>query len=302
MTFLRSFLITLFAAAALLHVLLPLPSETAVAHLRGAPDSAPDTAQTAVAPVTPAAVQPVTLAPKVRYDARIFEGPLTLTTTDFTYDAPQNIARSFSFTQTTQTGTELRRQWFGHGMTFGKPRATVILLHGAGRNGLSMIDMWRSTAEREQLVLLAPNSSLASDWSLIDDGADFLKQLLTEAAAHYPIDQQNVYLMGHSAGGVLASYVANHSNGPWKAVATHAGSMPADWVRPAPEGIPLIAYIGDQDQSVPLAEVTATARALAQAGHPVTQFTIPGHSHWYYEIGPQIAPYMWQQMATLGGQ
>ncbi|MGB0507235.1 MAG: hypothetical protein ACPGGK_13650 [Pikeienuella sp.] len=34
----------------------------------------------------------------------------------------------------------------------------VVLFHGAGRSGLSMIDMWQSTARKHGIVLIAPNS------------------------------------------------------------------------------------------------------------------------------------------------
>ena len=38
---------------------------------------------------------------------------------------------------------------------------------------------------------------------------------------------------------------------------------------------------------------------MALAGHPVQLVLIPGHTHWFYEIGPQNAEDAWAWFAAL---
>jgi predicted esterase len=50
-----------------------------------------------------------------------------------------------------------KQSWYEYAPAGRKPKAAVVLLHGAGRDGLSMLDMWQATADRHDLLLIAPN-------------------------------------------------------------------------------------------------------------------------------------------------
>ncbi len=190
------------------------------------------------------------------------------------------------------------RVWFGlNGSQTDTPKPTIVLLHGSGRSGRSMLDMWSETAKRNDLVLIAPNA-LHSHWATSEDGEAFLEKVLAEAAKEYPIDTNQLFLFGHSSGGVQAQSIANKGFGPWKAIATHAGVLPLGRIMPARDALPLHLYIGTDDLIFPLGAARTSAQRLALAGHDVELIIIPDHSHWYYRIGPKISESAWERFRS----
>lgn len=183
------------------------------------------------------------------------------------------------------------RTW--HALAAGRPgaRPLVVLLHGSGRDGAAMIDMWQDVARREGLLLVAPDSADPAGWSRAEDGPAFLDALLAEVAALHPYDPGAVFLYGHSAGAMAALSLA--ADGPWRAVAAHGGAPRLDTLGPARRAVPLRVQIGDADPLFPLPEVRAAAAALARQGHDVELAVIPGHGHWLYDLGPRLAADAW---------
>lgn len=177
------------------------------------------------------------------------------------------------------------------------PRPVVVLLHGAQRSGLSMIDMWRATADREGLVLLAPDAAGAG-WDPRADGPDFLVAVLNDAARLGPLDPARVHLFGHSSGATLALLYANRAPGPWVSVGAHAGVLPPAAVAPAARPVPIRLWLGEADHLFPLDDARASARALADAGHAMDLVAIRGHTHWYYAIGPKVSDWAWDFFAA----
>jgi predicted esterase len=165
----------------------------------------------------------------------------------------------------------------------------VILLHGAGRDGRAMLDMWDDIAHKGAF-LLAPDAT-GPQWNTVGDGPDFLAALLDEAAAVQPFDRERIYLYGHSAGANMALYLVNCSDFPIQAVAVHAGVLPNCWGSALAR--PQLIQIGDSDQTFPLQAVERAADQIAALGSPVTLQIIPGHDHWFYAIGPALADEAW---------
>ncbi len=122
--------------------------------------------------------------------------------------------------------------------------------------------------------------------------------MLAEAQRVHGFDPARVYLFGHSAGGGHAMRLANAGEGPWRAVAAHAGASRAWSFDPRADAVPLRLYAGDEDTTMPLAEVRASAEALVEAGHNVELVTILGHGHWYYAIGPRLARDAWSFLSA----
>lgn len=168
----------------------------------------------------------------------------------------------------------------------------VLLLHGSGRDGRAMLDMWQAIAG-QGAVLLAPDALDPRGWSAAEDGPDFMAALLTEAARIAPFDRQRVYLYGHSAGANMALRLGQCTGFAVRAVAVHAGALPpcAGFGRPIPH--PYLIQIGDRDATFPLEAVRASAQKIAASGSPVTLEVIPGHSHWFYAAGPALAADAW---------
>src|SRR5271170_6642271 len=105
-------------------------------------------------------------------------------------------------------------------------RAPVLLrLHGSGRDGMSLIDPWRGLAQKEGIILVAPDSSDPTKWDYRKDSLDFLHAVLEEVESKYSVDPRRVYLFGHSAGAMYALYLSIVESEYFAATAIHAGSL-----------------------------------------------------------------------------
>ena len=220
---------------------------------------------------------------------RSLRGP---TPAQFQYSVPDGLSAV-----TTQHNTRGRR-WHSLIRPGTLPAPVVILLHGAGRKGLSMIDMWQDVARQNGIVLIAPDSQ-AKSWDVSDLTQSVLEDMLTTVSATRPIDRNQIYLFGHSDGAIYAAYLINRRLGPWRAAALHAGFGPAEGYLPAQTAKPIRLYLGDRDHIFVMSKAEAAAKALARAGHAITIQRIPDHTHWFYAAGPKIARDAWQWFTSL---
>ena len=60
----------------------------------------------------------------------------------------------------------------------GGPLPLLLLLHGSGRDGMSLMDKWLKLAATEGIVVAAPNSLDPQFWSAPADGPDFLRDIV----------------------------------------------------------------------------------------------------------------------------
>ena len=188
----------------------------------------------------------------------------------------------------------VERHWFSYSTdTSGSARPTIVLLHGSARSGLSMIDMWRKLADQQRLVLIAPDAFQQSGWKFQTDGPAFLEAVIKAAAQEYPVDMENLFVFGHSAGAVFAQMLAERTAGPWKAVAAHAGYLPVDRLTGASGDLPILFLLGDEDASFPMDGAKRSAGVFAKAGHPTRLVALEGHTHWYYHKAPAINAKAW---------
>lgn len=220
----------------------------------------------------------------------------------YVYQPPQDVGtlHQFEIGPVGGFGAPEPRRWYGFGPTEGAPRPVVVLLHGAGRNGAAMIDMWQDLAKRQDIVLVAPDAR-STRWSLVTDGPMFLGALLKEAAALYPLDADRIFLAGHSDGGAHAMRIANLGGGPFRAVVTHSGHSNPIRMIPALSPVPVHSFVGDADVAFTVDSSRTALEHLARAGHPTSLTVIPDHNHWYYGIGKSLAPLMWQRLTSTQG-
>ena len=187
--------------------------------------------------------------------------------------------------------------WWGWGPDGDAPRPVVIALHGAGRDGESMVDIWRETAEREGIVIVAPDFAADPGWDLADPDPRRLVDALDAAAALWAVDRDRVALFGHSRGGMAAQRLANAHAGPWRAVAVHAGTLPAHLMQGVEDGAPILHMLGSVDRTFPLGPAREAAQAIAAKGHPYELMILEGHNHWLYAAGEGIADAAWDWLA-----
>lgn len=176
------------------------------------------------------------------------------------------------------------------------PAPLVVLLHGSGRNGQSLMDKWKELGLKEGIVLVAPDAISTQGWRSPDDGPDFLHDLVSEVKAQHPVDPRRMYVWGHSAGATFALYIGLFESEYFAAVAIHAGALRPDDVQiveRASRKIPFHIAVGTVDRFFPLEAVRATREMLVKSGFSVDLVEMKGHDHWYYDLAPKINATAW---------
>lgn len=177
------------------------------------------------------------------------------------------------------------------------PAPLLILLHGSGRNGNSLVEKWKDLASKEGVILAGPDSQDAQVWKTPEDGPDFLYDLVEELKAKHPVNPRRVYLFGHSGGAVFALGMSMFESKYFAATAIHAGAWrdPREYslIDFAKRKIPLAIAVGDQDPLFPVQAVKATGDKLKESGFVVEVTIIKGHNHWYYDRAPKINEQLW---------
>lgn len=109
------------------------------------------------------------------------------------------------------------------------PAPLLLLLHGSGRDGMSQINEWKDLAEKQGIVLVAPDSANSREWSMNTDGTEFLHEVVEAVRAKHSIDGSRLYVFGHSAGAVFALYMGVMESRYFAAAGVHAGAMGEDF-------------------------------------------------------------------------
>ena len=174
----------------------------------------------------------------------------------------------------------------------------IVLLHGSGRDGMSLVEKWRELADKEGVIIVGPDADGASGWSMPRDGPDFLRDLVESLKSQYPINPRRVYLFGHSAGAVFALIMSTVEPEYFAATAIHAGAFrqPEEYKTIGDGGrkIPIAIWVGTQDPYFSLRDVRATREAFRSKGFTVEVTEMPGHNHWYYDLAPSINASAWE--------
>jgi poly(3-hydroxybutyrate) depolymerase len=178
------------------------------------------------------------------------------------------------------------------------PAPLIVLLHGSGRDGNSLVEKWKDLAAKEGFIIAGPDAESGGGWSAPRDGPDFLHELVEELKSKYSIDPQRVYLFGHSAGAVFALMMAMAESEYFAATAIHAGAFrdPDEYkvIASATRKIPLAIWVGTNDAFFPLSDVRATRDAFRTKGFTIEVTEMPGHTHWYYDVAGSINQGAWE--------
>jgi poly(3-hydroxybutyrate) depolymerase len=173
----------------------------------------------------------------------------------------------------------------------------IVMLHGSGRTGVTLVEKWKDFAKKEGIILAGPDAGNSRGWASPQDGPDYLRDLVEELKTKYPINPRRVYLFGHSAGACFAIHMSLMESQYFAAAAVHAGALRGDEVRLidlAKRKIPISIQVGDSDQFFPLKEVRATRDALQAGGIPVDLIEIKNHDHWYYDKASKFNQTAWE--------
>lgn len=179
------------------------------------------------------------------------------------------------------------------------PAPLVVLLHGSGRDGMSQIEAWKELAEKEGIILVAPDSANSRQWSFTADGPEFLHNLVESVRASCPVDPKRMYLFGHSAGATFALYMGTVESRYFAAVGVHAGAMKHEFhpiVERASRKLPVSIWIGTKDPYFSLELVRATRDALNERGFQAEVHEMEGHDHDFYAVAKDLTPRIWDYL------
>jgi poly(3-hydroxybutyrate) depolymerase len=178
------------------------------------------------------------------------------------------------------------------------PSPLIVLLHGSGRNGLSLVEKWKDLAKKEKVILVGPDASDPQSWRIPEDGPAFVYELVEALKARYPVNGRRMYLFGHSAGAGQALYLSLFESEYFAATAVHAGALQGSQfnqlIERAKRKIPIAIFVGTNDNFFPLPVVRATRDALNAQGFNSELTEIKGHTHWYYDRAPEINRSAWE--------
>ncbi|WP_299418584.1 prolyl oligopeptidase family serine peptidase [uncultured Shimia sp.] len=215
---------------------------------------------------------------------------------DFRYEPSEKIQTIVPSDSTLDGITPVK--WHYVGPQVARPVPLVVLFHGRDRTGLSMIEMWYETARNNGFAILAPTAP-SGNWPYEEPSPYVLEKMIDQLHEKHQIDREKVFLFGHSAGAVYAQALLNKTKGPWRAAALHGGFLPASHQIVPQEAKPYRAYVGQHETGFELADIRATGEEMAKRGVANDLIVIPQHTHWFYDIGDQIAADSWAWFKSL---
>jgi poly(3-hydroxybutyrate) depolymerase len=173
----------------------------------------------------------------------------------------------------------------------------IVLLHGSGRDGTTLINPWESLAKKERIALVAPDATVKQAWNIGRDGPYFFRDLVEAMRATGRIDARRIYLFGHSAGGHHSIDMGLLESEYFAAVAVHAGALTHDqelMTGQADRKIPMAMWNGTHDNVVVIDAVRQVREYLVGKGFSVKLTEIPNHTHDYYSRASDINRAAWE--------
>src|SRR5215469_92025 len=141
------------------------------------------------------------------------------------------------------------------------PSPLLLLLHGSGQDSEALIETWQEIAQKEGIILVAPDSIDPAAWDPLEDSPDLLHAIVASVKANHPVDDHRLYLFGSSAGGAYALYLSIVESEYFAATAIQSGALLASNFRligAAKRKIPISIWSAVDDPSAPLAQARAT--------------------------------------------
>ena len=156
-----------------------------------------------------------------------------------------------------------------------QPVPLLIALHGAGGNEHFFMDGCGNgaiarLAEKHGIIVACPSTYvMASSMEPLDT-------LIEELSARYPIDEDRIYLLGHSLGGMAAMGLAAARPDMIDGVVAIAGGAPFPRSADFP---PVLAIAAERDFIVSGDMIESSAKAAKAAGAPITPRRPDGTGH-----------------------
>ena len=177
----------------------------------------------------------------------------------------------------------------------GNKSPLVIALHGAGVSPEQMLSFISDAAQNGGYIVAAPMGYTLEGWygiqgrlrqdvqppNLADLSEKDVMNVLELMRKEFNVDENRIYLLGHSMGGAGALYLGTKYSSIWAAfgaTAPAAGGLSPSILESA-KNVPIVLVHGDADQSV---SVTQTRRWVDKARElkmTCDYYEIPGGAH-----------------------
>ncbi|MCX5999985.1 MAG: hypothetical protein NTU41_10465 [Chloroflexi bacterium] len=186
-----------------------------------------------------------------------------------TTDTPQSIPAVNELRSLDHSGIE--RTYFLHvpsGLYEGEPVPLVLVFHGGGGNGTSLVGFsgFDKVADREEFIAVFPDG-VGGNWNdgrenfaseshqLNVDDVGFTDALIETIAGEFPVDRKRIYATGISNGGIFCHFLAGQRSGTLAAIAPVAGgiAVPFNEQFNPDEAVSVLIIQGTEDRLVPYA-------------------------------------------------
>lgn len=181
-----------------------------------------------------------------------------------------------------------------------EPVPLVITLHGSGRDGRPLVELFRAVASKERFIVVGPDATDRRGWQVPVDGPDFLYFLIEAVKARHALDGRRVYLFGHSAGASFALTMGLIESEYFAGVAAHAVALQPqgrEQLLAARRKLPVVLLHGTNDSTIPIDAARRTRDALIEAGFPVDYRELPQYEHnTIYTRGDSVIGPVWESL------
>jgi len=178
----------------------------------------------------------------------------------------------------------------------GKKYPTIFSLHGLGHSAMGILQYpgFTRLAEQHGYILIAPSGHGRAGWygsrgyqipgtrpkNLGELSETDVLNVIELARRDYPLDENRLYLLGHSMGGGGTLHLAIKDPRPWAALAPIA---PAYYLGPSAlvkiKNVPVIMIQGDRDLLVRVTMVRPLAEKMKELEMDVEYIEVKGGGH-----------------------
>ncbi|MEO7084616.1 MAG: dienelactone hydrolase family protein [Gemmatimonadaceae bacterium] len=174
---------------------------------------------------------------------------------------------------------------------------SLLLVHGAGGDGLSFIGNWISYAEANRILLVAPTLDLSAN---AETRVPIVFPALMDAVKkEWNVDPARRYLFGYSAGGYFVYDAALLNSDYFAAAAVFAAVIQPEYdgiASQATRKTGIAIYLGDHDPYFTLQQGRRTRDLLISNGIDVRYVELADQDHDYSAVSATVNDDAWRFM------
>ncbi len=177
------------------------------------------------------------------------------------------------------------RVYVPQGVVQGAKLPVVIAMHGTGGNESTLLDdpryqigAIRKAADKYGMLVVSPLGRGITEYRGIGENDVFC--VLAEVRKRFSIDEDRIYLTGHSMGGTGAAYLALHHPDLFAAAAPLAAAYSFPWLAANAQLVPFLWISGAADEVFYQRGVAVGVDRMRLLHTPVETIVIPGEGHF----------------------